>query len=77
MIITKSKCRQLGDAFEVPKLMAFRYKWCDAWYTEGWGYDAMFTTGEKGTWIDVLIDGNFERLNITDKEDEFIDDLRF
>lgn len=58
------------------RLGVFRFYWCDAWYSKGWGYNAILTSGEKGTWIDVLVDGVPERINITDREDKFIDDLK-
>lgn len=64
-----------GGVFEVSKLSEFSFKWCDAWFSKGWGYDTILTTGKKGTWIDVLVDGIPERINITDREDEFINDL--
>jgi hypothetical protein len=75
-VILRTIVKMVGGTYEVSKLSSFRFYWCDAWYSKGWGYDAILTSGEKGTWIDVLVDGIPERINISDREDEFIDDLK-
>ena len=59
------------------RIKAFRFEWTDAWFNIGEGFDSILETSESGmVSIQFLVNGKPFQLNLTDKEDEFITDMK-
>lgn len=59
------------------RIKAFRFKLTDAWFNIGEGFDSILETSDSGeVSIQFLVNGVPFQLNLTDKEDEFIEDMK-
>lgn len=59
------------------RLKEFRFVWTDAWHQIDDGYDSILETGENGAvFIKVLVNLIPFSINLTDREDSFIEELR-
>ena len=60
------------------RIKAFRFKWVDSWYNVDCGYDAILETSDKGDIsILILINAKPYKIPLKEREDEFIEDMKF
>lgn len=60
------------------RIKAFRFEWTDAWHHIDDGYDCILETTDSGTvCIKFLINNKTFQLELTDRENEFIEDMAF
>lgn len=59
------------------RVKAFRFEWTDAWHNISRGFDSILEISESGeVSIQFLVNGKPFQLNLTDIEDEFIEDMK-
>lgn len=59
------------------RIKAFRFLWTDAWGRINEGYDSILELSDSGNIsIQFLVNGSPFQLDLTDREDEFINDMR-
>ena len=59
------------------RIKAFRFRWEDAWGMIDSGYDTILEISDTGNIIiQFLVNNKPFQLNISDKEDEFIEDMK-
>lgn len=59
------------------RIKTFRFEWTDAWYRINEGYDTILEISDSGNvTIQFLVNMKPFQLDLTDKEDEFIEDVK-
>ncbi|MBR0528499.1 MAG: hypothetical protein IJJ76_01870 [Ruminococcus sp.] len=59
------------------RIKAFRFEWTDAWHNISEGFDSILETSDNGAVsIQFLVNGKPFQLKLTDKEDDFIEDMK-